>query len=77
MKRRIVPVTAAEGQTKGQEAFEEAINNLEADFDYVVDGLEKLSREGSDGQSQALQLSLEMSSAVKSITEKIAAAITQ
>jgi len=77
MKRRIVPITAAEGQSKGAEAFEEAVSNLEADFDYVVDGLEKLSRDGGEGQSQALQLVLEMSSAVKSVTDKIASAITQ
>lgn len=79
MKRTFTkkPITAAEGQTKGAEAFDEAIDNLSADFDYVVDGLEKLAREGGEGQSQALQLTLEMSSAVKSITDKIASAIAR
>ena len=80
MKRKFtktpVSVTAAEGSTKSEEAFDEAIDNLEADFDYVIDGLDKLSRDGGEGQSQALQLALEMSSAIQSITDKIASAIT-
>lgn len=77
MKKVIVPVTAAEGNTKGAEAFEEAIGNLEENFDYVVQGLEKLSRDGGEGQSQALQLVLECNSAIESITQKIAAVITE
>lgn len=77
MKRRFTktPVTAAEGQTKGQEAFDEAMGNLEDDFAYVIDGLEKLSRDGNS--SEALQLVLEMSSAVQTMTDKIAAAIAE
>lgn len=70
-------ITSAEGNTKGEEAFEEAIENLQDNFDYVVQGLEKLSREGGEGQSQALQLVLECNSAVESITQKIAAVITE
>ena len=74
MKRRII--TAAES-SKGQEALDEALSNLNDNFDYVVDGIEKLSRDGSEGQNQALQLALEMNSAVESVTKKIASAITK
>lgn len=90
MKRRIIVssidagrtikqqrVNAAEGQSKGQEAFDEAIDNLQDNFDYVIDGLDKLSRAGGESQSQALQLALEMNSAVESVTQKIASAISK
>lgn len=70
-------ITAAEGNTKGMEAFEEAISNLEENFEYVAQGLEKLSREGGEGQSQALQLVLECNSAIEHITQKIASVIQQ
>ena len=70
-------VNAAEGQSKGQEAFDESIDNLQSNFDYVVEGLEKLSRDGGEGQSQALQLVLEANTAIEGIIQKIAAVITQ
>lgn len=81
MKRRILssrpatsyrkePVNAAE-TSKGQEAFDEAMDNLQDDFDYLVDGLEKMVRDGGEGQSQALQIVLEASSAVNNIINKI------
>lgn len=75
--RRNSKVVAAEGQSKGQEAFDESIANLDANFDYLVDGLEKLSRDGGEGQSQALQLVLEANTAIEGIIQKIASAITQ
>lgn len=90
MKRRIISssidegrvmrkktVNAAEGQSKGQEAFDESIDNLQSNFDYVVEGLEKLSRDGGEGQSQALQIVLEANTAIEGIIQKIAAVITQ
>lgn len=86
MKRRIIssnddvnisPVKAAEGQTKGQEAFEEALDNVQDNFDYAIDGLDKLSRDGGEGQSLALQLALELNSAVDAIIQKIAGNIVQ
>ena len=72
-----LPVTAAEGQSKGQEAFDEAVDNLEANFDYLIDGLDKLSRDGGEGQSQALQLVLQANESVENIIQQIATAITQ
>lgn len=87
MKRRILssktvkrythkPVNAAE-TSKGQEAFDEAMDNLQDDFDYLVDGLEKMVRDGGDGQSQALQIVLEASSAVNNIISKISNNISE
>lgn len=81
MKRRILssastsrftkkPIHAAE-QSKGQEAFDEAMDNLQDDFDFLLDGLEKMVRDGGDGQSQALQIVLEASQAVNSIIDKV------
>lgn len=87
MKRRILssvqpkgmnkkPVEAAD-QSKGQEAFDEAMDNLQDDFDYLLDGLEKMVRDGGDGQSQALQIVLEASQAVNSIIDKVANNVAQ
>ena len=75
MKRRIIQ--AAEGSSKGAEAFEEAVANMEDNFSYVVEGLEKLSRDGGESQNEALQLTLEMNSAIEGITQKIAGKIMQ
>lgn len=74
---RPTPVKAAAGTTKGQEAFEEAISNLEENFEFVIQGLEKLSREGGEGPSQSLQLVLECNSAIEQITQKIAGVIRE
>ena len=75
MKRRII--TAAEGNTKGQEAFEEAVANMQDNYDYVVEGLEKMSRNGGEDQNEALQLALEMNSAIEGVTKKIASKMLQ
>ena len=82
MKRRILnsqnnkPVTAADS-TASTEAFEESMDNLSDNFDYVMDGLDKLAREGKEGQNQAMQLALELDSYVEAITKKIAEAVAQ
>lgn len=72
-----VKASASSGSTKGQEAFEEAVANLEDNFEYVIQGLEKLSREGGDGPSQSLQLVLECNSAIEQVTQKIASVIRE
>lgn len=82
MKRRILnsqnkPVTAAADSTASTEAFEESMENLSDNFDYVMDGLDKLAREGKEGQNQAMQLALELDSYVEAITKKIAEAVAQ
>lgn len=79
MKRRIIStktISAAE-TSKGQEAFEEAMDKLEDDFNYLMDGLEKMVRDGGDGQSSALQIVLEATSTVNNLIAKISSNLSE
>ena len=76
MKRMIYnstrPVTAAEES----EVLDDAIAELKANFDYVVEGFEKLGRDGKDGQNRAQQILLELSSAVEGAVASVAQSFT-
>lgn len=50
MKRRIVASTATD------DAFKDLIDNLKADFDYIVDGLDKLSRSGNSAMNESISI---------------------
>lgn len=52
-------------------ALETNIGELKADFDYIVDGLEKLSRMSTDKEKEALSVSLELSGMLSDINNKI------
>lgn len=47
------------------------VDELKADFDYIIDGLEKLSRMGADKEKEALSVSLELSGMLGDINEHI------
>lgn len=51
--------------------LDENIDDLKADFDYVLDGLEKLGRMGSDKSKGALSISLELSDMLNDINNEI------
>lgn len=51
--------------------LDDNITDLKADFDYVLDGLEKLGRMGSDKSKGALSISLELSDMLNDINNEI------
>lgn len=83
MKRRVYAATKPEqavlaaGADNASEAFEDAMGALKADFDYVMDGFEKLAREGKEGQDAAMQLVLELKSAVNGVGQKVASSVVK
>lgn len=76
MKRMISssskPVTAAEAN----EVLDDAIAELKANVDYVIEGFEKLGRDGKEGQNTAQQILLELSAAVENAVQSVASALT-
>lgn len=52
------------------EALDAAIDDLKSDFDYIVDGLDKLSRDGIG--KEALTIALNLSAELSNITSQIA-----
>ena len=51
------------------EALDAAIDDLKSDFDYIVDGLDKLSRDGAG--KEALTIALNLSAELSNITSQI------
>lgn len=51
--------------------LDDNISDLKADFDYIIEGLEKLGRMGSDKSKEALSVSLELSGMLSDITSEI------
>ena len=71
MKRMILAAT------EGNEALDDAIKDLEADFDYIIEGLEKLSRTSTDKGKEALSIALEFSQNLVNINNSISNAIIE
>ena len=67
VKRPVLAATADHS-----DGYNEAADNLQANFDYAVDGFEKLSRDGKDGERLAMQLMLQLNSAIDDIISDIA-----
>lgn len=67
MKRyiRSSRVMAAEGG--GEDVLLEAIEDLQADVDYILDGFDKLQRMGVDKSKQALSIVLDLSAYLQTI----------
>lgn len=65
MKRYIRAASDSESPLKTN------MDELEADFDYIMDGLEKLSRMGADKEKEALSVSLELSGMLTDINNQI------
>lgn len=76
MKRRFItkPILAATAERS--DGYNEAQESLEGNFDYAIEGFEKLARDGKEGERIATQLMLELNSSVESIVQKIASTIT-
>lgn len=57
--------------SESDSALKDNISDLEADFDYIIDGLDKLSRMSSAKEKEALSVSLELSEMLVNINNKI------
>lgn len=55
--------------------LDENIDGLKDDFDYVIDGLEKLSRMGGAASKAALSISLDIGDMFEEYIEKISSEI--
>lgn len=66
MKRRIVASTATD------DAFKDLIDNLKADFDYIVEGLDKLSRSGNSAISESISIGQSLQSNLDDFIAQIA-----
>lgn len=66
MKRRIVASTATD------DAFKDLIDNLKADFDYIVEGLDKLSRSGNSAISESISIGQSLQSSLDEFIVQIA-----
>ena len=71
MKRKIVAAEAADN------GLDEALDNLKADFDYILSGLEKLGRSGANASNDALAIAETISNALTDFTNQIASAVSE
>ena len=69
------PINAATDDRS--DGYNEASDNIQDNFDYAVDGFDKLARNGKDGEQAALQLMLELNEAIESVISKIASTLTE
>lgn len=75
MKKLIRPktITAA---TEIDEGVENVIDELKANFDYAVDGIYKLARNGKEGSNKANQIALQLAENVENANKQIADSIS-
>lgn len=59
------------------EALDIALDELSSDFEYIIDGLKKLSRTSTDKDKEALSIALNLSSALASTIDDISNSITE
>lgn len=69
------PVLAATDERS--DGYTEASDNLQANFDYAMDGFDKLARDGKEGEQTAIQLMIELNNAVDSIIGSIASNVAE
>lgn len=77
MKRRMItasskPITAAEENN----ALDDVIAAVKADFDYIVEGLETLGRRGAEPSKQAMAIATSISTDLEKHIGSIASAMT-
>jgi hypothetical protein len=66
-------ITSAEGDNEF--GLDDQIDELKSNFDYAVDGFDKLCREGKEGQNKANQILLQLAEAIEVANRQVADAI--
>lgn len=56
----------------GNPALDDAMSDMKADFDYVMDGLDRMSRMGGDSSKRALSLALEFNASIGNMISTVA-----
>lgn len=78
MKRMIMSnteaVEAATGDTN--EGLDTVIADIEADFDFILSGLDKLGRMGTDKAKEGQAIGLEISGTLKTVLDTVNSAIS-
>lgn len=72
MKRIFSAEPVISDKTEISEIFDDKLDNISDDFDYVIDGLETLSRHSKDGQHTAIEIIDELSEAIANAMKAIA-----
>ena len=75
MKKRYVYITTAES-TEASELVQDKLKSIKDDFDYIVDGVDKLSRQGQRA-SDTLAILDSLESSLSEITAEIAKYIVE
>lgn len=57
------------------ENLDSSIDELKDNFDYAIDGLYKLARDGKEGTNKATQIALQLAEYVQNANEDIASSI--
>lgn len=69
MKRRIIAASETDDR------FDEAVSNLKDDFDYILSGLDRLTRQGANGRNDALMIAENFSEDLQAAIDAIASKI--
>lgn len=69
-------VKAANANT-GNEKFDTALNNMQDDFDYVIDGLLMLSRSGANAMNDASMVIEDLQNAISEAISQIADSVNR
>ena len=67
-------IKAAEAP-KENEFFQDAMRKAEDDFDYLLDGLDKLARDGKDRDEAVVQIVMDLTKQLADLTSRVAAQI--
>ena len=69
------PIRGAE--EKPSEAFEDQLKTIEDDFEYAIDGLNKLARSGATTLQQAQVIAEKLQASIQSVVNDIAESISE
>lgn len=77
MKRKITSANQTVTAAENDSAFDDIIDNIKADFEYIVDGLETLNRRGADSVKQAMAIATSISADLEQHISAVADSITK
>lgn len=76
LKKRYKYITTAAESTEASELVQDKLKSIKDDFDYIVDGIDKLSRQGQRS-SDTLKILDRLESSLSEITAEIAKYIVE